>query len=91
MKTGFEDCQATEALFLLGNDGKIRDSPEFSEIWRVKFPIEEQSAETTKVWIDESTIFHGKTSEDSQATRVPVKNRNLARNLVLPARSPSFY
>jgi hypothetical protein len=40
MKAGFESCKRDDAFYLLVNDAKIRDSREFSEIWRINFPIE---------------------------------------------------
>jgi hypothetical protein len=44
MKAGFDHCKRDEAFYLLVNDEKIRDSPEFSEIWRINFLIEALSA-----------------------------------------------
>jgi hypothetical protein len=43
-KAGFECCKLDNTFQLLVNDGKIRDSPEFAEIWRINFPLEELSA-----------------------------------------------
>jgi hypothetical protein len=40
VKAGFEYCRRDDAFYLLVNDGKIRDSPDFSEIWRMNFPVE---------------------------------------------------
>jgi hypothetical protein len=39
-KAGFEYCKLDDTFQLLVNDGKIRDSPEFAEIWRMNFPLE---------------------------------------------------
>jgi hypothetical protein len=44
VKAGFEYCKRDGAFYLLVNDGKIRDSPEFSEIWRINFPLEALSS-----------------------------------------------
>jgi hypothetical protein len=43
-KVGFEYCKLDDAFQLLVHDGKIRDSPEFTEIWRMSFPLEGSSA-----------------------------------------------
>jgi hypothetical protein len=43
-KAGFEDCKLDDIFQLLVNDGKIRDSPEFAEIWRMNCLLESPSA-----------------------------------------------
>jgi hypothetical protein len=43
-KAGFEYCKLDDTFQLLVKDGKIRDSPEFAEIWRMNFPLEALSA-----------------------------------------------
>jgi hypothetical protein len=43
-KPGLEYCKLDDTFQLLVNDGKIRDSPEFTEIWRMYFPLEGLSA-----------------------------------------------
>jgi hypothetical protein len=43
-KTGFEYCKREETHYLLVNDGKVREMPEFSEVWRINFPVEGLSA-----------------------------------------------
>jgi hypothetical protein len=42
-KAGFEYCKLDDTFQLLVNDGKIEDSPEFTEIWRMNFPLERLS------------------------------------------------
>jgi hypothetical protein len=39
-----EYCELDDRFQLLVDDGKIRDSPEFAEIWRIDFPLEGLSA-----------------------------------------------
>jgi hypothetical protein len=81
MKAECEDFKRGEAFSSLGNDRTIRDSPEFSDIWRLNFPIEERSTRgRIQNWgIPESTIFHRKICEYSQAVGVPGNNSNLAK------------
>jgi hypothetical protein len=43
-KARFEYCKLDDTFQLLVNNGKIRDSPEFAEIWRMIFPLEGLSA-----------------------------------------------
>jgi hypothetical protein len=43
-KAGFEYCKLDDTFQLLVNNGMIRDSPEFTEIWRMNFPLEGLSA-----------------------------------------------
>jgi hypothetical protein len=43
-KAGFQYCKLDGRFQLLVNDGKIRDSPEFSEIWCMNLPLEGLSA-----------------------------------------------
>jgi hypothetical protein len=43
-KAGFEYCKLDDTSQLLVNNGGIRDSPEFAEIWRMNFPLDELSA-----------------------------------------------
>jgi hypothetical protein len=43
-KAGFEYCKLDDTFQFLVNDGKIRDSPEFAEIWRMNFALEGLSA-----------------------------------------------
>jgi hypothetical protein len=43
VKAGFEYCKRDGASYLFINDGTIRDSMEFSEIWNINFPIEKRS------------------------------------------------
>jgi hypothetical protein len=43
-KAGFESCKLDDTSQLLIYNGKIRDSPEFAEIWRMTFPLEGLSA-----------------------------------------------
>jgi hypothetical protein len=40
----FEHCKLDDTFQFLVNDGKIRDSPEFTEIWRMTFLLEGLSA-----------------------------------------------
>jgi hypothetical protein len=46
-KAGFEYCKLDDTFQLLVNDGKIRDSPEFAEIWRMNFLLEWLSTRRT--------------------------------------------
>jgi hypothetical protein len=61
-KAGFEHCQRDGVSYLVINDGKIRDSPEFSEVWRKNFPIERLSARrrATKWGFMNRQYFKGK-------------------------------
>jgi hypothetical protein len=43
-KAGFEYWKLDDTFQLLVSDEKIRDSPEFAEIWRMNFLLEERSA-----------------------------------------------
>jgi hypothetical protein len=43
-KAGFEYCRLDDTSQSLVNHGKIRDSPELAEIWRMNFPLEGLSA-----------------------------------------------
>jgi hypothetical protein len=38
-KAGFKYCKLDDTFQLLVNDGKIRDSLEFAEIWRMNFSL----------------------------------------------------
>jgi hypothetical protein len=40
VKAGFEYCKRDGLFYLVVNDGKMRDSPDFSEILPVNYPIE---------------------------------------------------
>jgi hypothetical protein len=42
-KAGFEHVLSDGASYLVVNDGKIRDSPDFSQLWRIDFPMERLS------------------------------------------------
>jgi hypothetical protein len=39
MKGRFENCKRDDAFYLLVNNRKIRDCPEFSLIWRINSPV----------------------------------------------------
>jgi hypothetical protein len=43
-KTGFEFERRDGTWYLVVNEGKIRESPEFAEVWRVNHPEEQLSA-----------------------------------------------
>jgi hypothetical protein len=43
-KAGFEYAKMGKAFHLLVNDGKIRGSTDFLEVWRINYPLEDLSS-----------------------------------------------
>jgi hypothetical protein len=43
-KAGFEYCKQDDTYYLPVTDGKIREMPEFSKVWRFNSPIDSLSA-----------------------------------------------
>jgi hypothetical protein len=44
-KAGFEYAKMGEAFHLLVNDGKIRESTDFLEVWQINYPLEDLSSQ----------------------------------------------
>jgi hypothetical protein len=42
-KAGFEYAKMGEVFHLVVNDGKIRESSDFLEVWRINYPLEDLS------------------------------------------------
>jgi hypothetical protein len=43
-KAGFEYAKIGEAFHLLVNDGTIRESTDFLEVWRINYPVQDLSS-----------------------------------------------
>jgi hypothetical protein len=73
IKAGFEECKRDDIFYLVANDEKILNSPEFSEISRVDYPIEALSGRRRAHEIDEETARSIKTFRYQKFLQISMK------------------
>jgi hypothetical protein len=64
-KTGFEHIISDRVSYLVINEGKVQDSPELSQLWRIDFPMERLSERRKgqKLGFTNRQYFQGKYME----------------------------